>query len=45
WNRPELRLYATFAKWNKAAGNVTGQDAFNDKTSGNSFGAQIEWWF
>ncbi|MCD2345060.1 carbohydrate porin, partial [Ideonella azotifigens] len=45
WNRPELRLYATFAKWNKAAGNVTGQTAFDDKTSGNSFGAQIEWWF
>lgn len=45
WNRPELRLYATFAKWNKAAGNVTGQSGFDDKTSGNSFGAQIEWWF
>jgi len=45
WTRPELRLYATFAKWNKAAGDVTGQDGFADKTSGNSFGAQIEWWF
>jgi maltoporin len=45
WNRPEFRVYATMAKWNKAAGNVTGQSAFDDKTSGNSFGAQVEWWF
>ena len=45
FNRPEFRLYGTFAKWNKAAGNVTGQEGFADKTSGNSFGAQVEWWF
>lgn len=45
FSRPEFRLYATTAKWNKAAGNVTGQAAFDDKTSGNSFGAQVEWWF
>ena len=45
WARPELRLYVTTAKWNAAAGNVTGQAAFADKTSGTSYGAQVEWWF
>jgi maltoporin len=45
WTRPELRLYATMAKWNAAAGNVTGQPGFAGKTSGNSVGAQVEWWF
>ena len=45
WNRPELRLYVTTAKWNDAAGNVTGQTAFAGKTSGTSFGAQAEMWF
>jgi maltoporin len=45
WTRPEFRLYVTTAKWNSAAGNVTGQAAFVDKTSGTSYGAQVEWWF
>jgi maltoporin len=45
WSRPEFRLYVTSAKWNTAAGNVTGQAAFADKTSGTSYGAQVEWWF
>ncbi|MFY9512241.1 MAG: carbohydrate porin, partial [Rubrivivax sp.] len=45
WTRPEFRLYVTTAKWNAAAGNVTGQAAFADKTSGTSYGAQVEWWF
>ncbi|WP_284616924.1 maltoporin [Aquabacterium humicola] len=45
WSRPEFRLYATSAKWNRAAGNVTGQDAFANRTSGTSYGAQVEWWF
>ena len=45
WSRPEFRLYVTSAKWNSAAGNVTGQAAFAGKTSGTSFGAQVEWWF
>ena len=45
WSRPELRLYVTSAKWNKAAGNVTGNPAFANKTSGTSAGAQVEWWF
>ena len=45
WSRPELRLYVTSAKWNSAAGNVTGNAAFANKTSGTSAGAQVEWWF
>jgi maltoporin len=49
WTRPELRLYVTTAKWNDAAnaaagaGGVTGIG--DGKTSGTSFGAQVEvWW-
>ncbi|MFZ5551092.1 MAG: maltoporin [Pseudomonadota bacterium] len=45
FSRPEFRLYVTTAKWNGAAGNVTGQAAFDDKTRGTSYGAQVEWWF
>lgn len=45
WSRPEFRLYATTARWNQAAGNVTGQPAFANRTSGTSYGAQVEWWF
>jgi maltoporin len=45
FNRPEFRLYVTTAKWNGPAGNVTGQAAFDDKTNGTSYGAQVEWWF
>ena len=45
WSRPELRFYVTSAKWNQAAGNVTGNAQFNGKTSGTSAGAQVEWWF
>jgi maltoporin len=45
FSRPEFRLYVTTAKWNGPAGNVTGQAAFDDKTNGTSYGAQVEWWF
>lgn len=45
WSRPEFRLYATHARWNDAAGNVTGLAAFANKTAGTSYGAQVEWWF
>ena len=49
WNRPELRLYVTHAKWNDAAnaaagaGGVTGIG--DGKTNGTSYGAQVEIWF
>ena len=51
WNRPELRLYATHAKWNTAANaaagpnGLTGVPANAGKTSGTSYGLQVEWWF
>ena len=45
WNRPELRVYVTTAKWNSAAGNVPGTPAFAGKTTGTSYGAQVEMWF
>jgi maltoporin len=45
YDRPEFRVYVTHANWNTAAGNVTGQPAFADKTSGTSYGAQVEMWF
>jgi maltoporin len=45
FSRPEFRLYVTTAKWNAPAGNVTGQAAFDDNTTGTSYGAQVEWWF
>lgn len=48
WSRPELRLYATTAKWNNAANaQTTGGQLAGDagKTSGTTFGAQVEVWF
>jgi maltoporin len=46
WNRPELRLYVTTAKWNDAAAPAMGlPPAFNGKTKGTSYGAQVEIWF
>ena len=49
WNRPELRLYVTHAKWNDAANAGAGIDGLtglaDGKTSGNSYGAQVEVWF
>jgi maltoporin len=45
WKRPELRLYVTYADFNKAAA----QDAQNglpaNKTNAVSYGAQLEVWF
>jgi len=49
FNRPELRLYVTAAKWNDAANAAAGSGGltgFGDgKTKGTSFGAQAEIWF
>ncbi len=49
WSRPGLRLYLTHAKWNAEAnaaaglGGVTG--AGDNRTSGTSYGVQVEvWW-
>lgn len=49
WNRPELRLYVTTARWNDAANATAGPDGAtgigDGKTSGTSVGAQMEIWF
>jgi maltoporin len=49
FNRPELRLYVTTAKWNtaaNAAAGLAGLTGLNDgKTKGTSYGAQAEIWF
>lgn len=43
--RPELRLFATYAGWNDAAKGQVGGAPFADKSSGLTFGAQVEaWW-
>ncbi|WP_161974740.1 maltoporin [Piscinibacter terrae] len=49
WNRPELRLYVTTAKWNAAANTAAGAAGVtgigDGKTTGTSYGAQVEIWF
>lgn len=56
WQRPELRLFATFAKWNENANiaasqagaignNLTGSLGYAGTTSGRTIGAQVEAWF
>ncbi|EEG07057.1 maltoporin [Pseudogulbenkiania ferrooxidans] len=52
WSRPQLRLFATYAKWNEAAQASAGtgdalstSGVFGDKTHGMTIGAQAEaWW-
>jgi maltoporin len=47
WKRPELRLYVTYADYNKAAAADTANNyGFpENKTSAVSYGAQVEIWF
>jgi maltoporin len=49
FNRPELRLYVTTAKWNEPANAAAGPGGLtgfaNGKRTGTSYGAQAEIWF
>ena len=49
WNRPELRLYVTVARWNDAANAGAGLDGLSGlgdgRTRGTSWGVQLETWF
>jgi maltoporin len=49
FNRPELRLYVTTAKWNAPANTAAGLGGLtglgDGKTKGTSYGAQAEIWF
>ncbi|HEV7912548.1 MAG TPA: carbohydrate porin [Albitalea sp.] len=44
WARPVFRAFATYAKWNSAAGTVA-DGVFGTKTHGMTYGLQVEaWW-
>jgi maltoporin len=45
WKRPELRLYVTYADFNKAAAQDVNNGLPTNKTNGVSYGAQVEIWF
>ncbi len=52
WSRPELRLFITYAKWNKAAqaaarpgSPLSSIGVFGGSTDGVSFGVHFETWF
>ncbi len=56
WSRPAIRFFGTYAKWNAPAANAgsvacggrdcnTPVSAFGDKSSGLSYGVQVEAWF
>ena len=45
WKRPELRLYVTYADFNKAAAQDAQNGLPTNKTNAVSFGAQVEVWF
>ena len=45
WKRPELRLYVTYADFNKAAATDVANGLPTNKTNGVSYGAQVEIWF
>ena len=43
--RPEIRAFATYAKWNNDSKGHVGGDAYKTDTSGYTFGVQMEaWW-
>lgn len=45
WARPVFRAFATYAKWNDAAGDVGTNGVFGTKNNGMSYGVQVEaWW-
>ncbi|SDR93607.1 maltoporin [Pseudomonas oryzae] len=55
WQRPEVRLYYTYASWNEAAQRAANQmaagsalsdsGAFGDALHGSNFGVQLEYWW
>jgi maltoporin len=45
WKRPELRLYVTYADFNKAAAQDSQNGLPTNKTNAVSYGAQVECWF
>ncbi|MCY1285081.1 Maltoporin [compost metagenome] len=55
WQRPEIRLYYTYASWNEAAQRAASElaagsalsdtGAFGDALHGSNFGVQLEYWW
>ncbi|WP_206955421.1 maltoporin [Trinickia acidisoli] len=52
WSRPELRLFYTYAHWNKAAQDAAAPSdplsttgVFGTSRTGSTVGAQVEWWW
>jgi len=55
WERPEIRLYYTYASWNRAAqqaanlladGSALSENgAFGSARNGSNFGVQVEYWW
>lgn len=50
WDRPELRAFVTYGKWNDAAtsavnANNNSGPVYGSRTSGTSYGVQLETWF
>ncbi|WP_395142342.1 maltoporin [Schlegelella aquatica] len=45
WSRPVFRAFATYAKWNDAAGNAGTGGVFGNDRDGMTYGIQVEaWW-
>ena len=45
WARPQIRAFATYAKWNDESKGHVGGDAYALETDGYTFGVQMEaWW-
>ncbi|TBU74856.1 maltoporin [Pseudomonas daroniae] len=55
WERPEIRLYYTYASWNRAAQEaanllaegsaLSDTGAFGSSRNGSNFGVQVEYWW
>lgn len=43
--RPVLRFFYTKASWSDSAKGLVGTDFYADKTSGDNFGVQLEYWW
>ncbi|MGI2027877.1 maltoporin [Endozoicomonas acroporae] len=45
WARPQIRAFVTYANWNDESKGRIGGEAFENETSGTTFGVQMEaWW-
>ncbi len=45
FSRPEIRLFATYAKWGSDFEGQVAPDSFYDKREGMNFGIQAEYWW